>query len=332
MSSAKGYAKNVRWSILGALLLIPALLIKPVQDRVEAYAGSAAPDPDLLYFRSPPAIRSMALGYESLLADAYWVRAIQYYGRRDEAGKRAVRYKNLATLLNIVTTLDPDMIEVYRAGTVFLSEPEPIGAGRPEDALQLLDKGIARHPGEWRLSFDKGFVWFTYLDQPEKAGQVWLAASRLPEAPDWMEGLAAMAFSKDGAIETARAIWQRQYREATRADVRENARNRLMSLQVAEDLWTLEFLVEKYSAAKGGLPCDLRDLVTAGFLRAAPADPTGVPYAYDQSTGAVHLSPDSTVSLFPLSSKYREAFREKLESMKDYLAVVTRSRPSSLLR
>jgi hypothetical protein len=90
--------------------------------------------------------------------------------------------------------------------------------------------------------------------------------------------------------------------------------------------------VEKYSAARGRLPCDLRELVTAGFLRATPADPTGVPYAYDPSTGEVHLSPDSTVRFLPLSPKYREAFREKLESMKDYLAVVTRSRPSSLLR
>ena len=61
----------------------------------------------------------MALGYDRLLADFYWMRTIQYYGRRDEADKRPVRYKNLPTLLDITTTLDPDLMDAYRVGSRF---------------------------------------------------------------------------------------------------------------------------------------------------------------------------------------------------------------------
>ena len=67
-----------------------ALLVKPVQDRLGAAGRHTAMDPDLLYFSSPGALKSLALGYDSLLADLYWVRAIQYYGRREEAARRSM--------------------------------------------------------------------------------------------------------------------------------------------------------------------------------------------------------------------------------------------------
>jgi len=91
-------------------------------------------------------VKSLSLGYQSLLADLYWIRAVQYYGRREEAARRQVRYKNLAALLDITTTLDPQMMDVYRAGSSFLAEPEPVGAGQPEESLKLLDKGIGFYP------------------------------------------------------------------------------------------------------------------------------------------------------------------------------------------
>jgi hypothetical protein len=46
---------------------------------------------------------------------------VQYYGRHDEADRRPVRYKSGA-VLDITTTLDPDMVEAYRAGSTFLAE------------------------------------------------------------------------------------------------------------------------------------------------------------------------------------------------------------------
>ena len=95
------------------------------------------------------------------------------------------------------------LMDAYRVGSIFLAEPDPVGAGQPQEALKLLDKGIRAHPQDWRLHYDKGFVYYLFLQDYKAAGETWLAASRLSSAPYWMAGLAAMSMSKGGAIEMA---------------------------------------------------------------------------------------------------------------------------------
>jgi hypothetical protein len=303
----------VGW-LLAAACLLAAVMIKPVQDRIEGRLQLFSADPDMLYFSSPEGIKKLAMGFDSLLADLYWMRAIQYYGRREEADKRPVRYKNLVALLQVATSLDPDMLEAYRAGATFLAEPDPVGAGQPEEGLKLLDKGIGRMPQEWRLWFDKGFVYFWFFKDYKSAGETWLSASRLPSSPVWMEGLAASALSKGGAMETAKALWQRQYQESARADVRENARNHFYSIQAAEALWTLEFCIAAYHGRTGTYPPDLEELVREGFLRAVPVDPTEEPYQYDRRTGEVGLNSRSKIRYIEPPPAYREDFLAKLNA------------------
>jgi tetratricopeptide (TPR) repeat protein len=289
--------------------LICAALIKPVQDRVESRLGGFGQVDDLLYFSSPAAVRKMALGYDSLAADFYWMRAIQYYGRRDEADKRPVRYKNLSTLLDIATTLNPDLLDAYRSGSSFLAEPDPVGAGQPSEAIKLLDKGIREHPRDWRLLYDKGFIYFWFLKNFKTAGEIWLSAGRLPEAPHWLEGLAAMAFSKGGGLRVAVSIWERQLKESNQASIRENARNHLLSVQVARDLWTLEALVERHKQKHGYFPRNLRDTVRAQSRPLPLADPLGTPYQYDPETGSVGLAPESKVVYLEIPESYRPELR-----------------------
>jgi tetratricopeptide (TPR) repeat protein len=302
-----------RQSILfGVICLFGAFLIIPVQNGIEKRLGDTGPDPDLLYFSSPSAVKRMALGYENILADIYWMRTIQYYGRRDEAAKRSIRYKNLAALLDITTSLDPDLMDAYVAGSFFLGENDPLGAGQPEEALKLLDKGIRAHPGEWRFLYYKGLVYYVYVDDFKAAGNTWLDASRMPEAPEYLEGLAAKSLSEGGAMDTARALWQRQYEEATRDDIRENAKNRLISLKVAEDIWALEFLSDVYRLENGMYPRSLSELISDenGVIRTV--DPLGTPYSYDPETGSVSLNPQSQVLYLKVPESYKEDFLEKL--------------------
>jgi tetratricopeptide (TPR) repeat protein len=294
------------WFCCG-IFLFCAVLIKPVQDRLEARVGGPGQEPDLLYFSSPAVVKKMALGYDRLLADFYWMRVIQYYGRRDEADKRPVRYKNLSTLLDITTTLDPDLLDAYRAGCLFLSEADPLGAGQPGEALKLLDKGIRAHPQEWRLWYDKGSIDYLFLRDYRAAGEVWREASRLPEAPHWMEPLAAITLSQGGAIEVAKALWEKQYRESNRADVRENARNHLLSIQVARDIWSLETLLDKCRARTGSFPASLEALVGGENARHRIVDPLGTPYQYNAATGAVSLGPDSKIRYLPVPDSYRQS-------------------------
>ena len=312
MSSAALRAmRPATWAILAGCVLAVAM-IKPVQDRVFARFEIRGPDADVLWLSKPEVVRRAALGYESVLADIYWMRAIQYYGRRDEAERRPVRYKNLAALIDIATTLDPGMLDVYRGGCWFLSEPEPLGAGQPEEAVRLLDKGIRSHPLDWRLYFDKGFVYYWSLRDYRKAGDVWLEASSLGTAPHWMAALAAKALSEGGDLDTARRLWQDQLEQSNRTEVRDNARNHLHSLQVAETIWTLEFFLGKFRARFGRFPERLEDLVTARYLQYVPADPSEAPYAYEPSSGQVSLGPESRVRLLSVPPGFKESLMKKL--------------------
>ena len=301
-----------RGGLLWLLCATGMALVKPAQDRVDSHLKQPSQVVDLLYFGSAESVKMLALGYDSLFADIYWMRAIQYYGRREEAARRAKPYGNLSALLDITTTLDPRLMEAYRFGVVFLGEAEPLGAGQPNEAIRLIDKGIAAYPHEWRLQFDKGFVYFWHLNDYQKAGEVWLAASRIPNAPRWLEGLAAMGLSKSGAIETARTLWQRQYEEADRADVRENALKYIQTMDVNEACWTLEFFVERYQKRFGARPARLQELVSAGLLKIIARDPLGSPYQYDPSTGKVVLSPNSPLGKLKMPYDYRDVFRERL--------------------
>src|SRR5579863_5864958 len=66
---------------------------------------TAATLEDVLYISSPKFVKRASLGYEGLLADIYWTRAVQYFGREHFLGGK--NYELLAPLLEITTALDP---------------------------------------------------------------------------------------------------------------------------------------------------------------------------------------------------------------------------------
>lgn len=303
--AAAGNSKHL-W-ICGGICLICALLIRPAQDYFQARSGDPGQEPDILFFSSPALVKKMALGYDSLFADFYWMRTIQYYGRREEAGKRKIRYKNLSTLLDITTTLNPNLMDAYRSGSYFLAEEDPVGAGQPQEALKLLDKGIRAHPQEWQLWHDKGFIYYWYLKDFKAAGETWLQAGRIPGAPHWLPSLAAVSLSKGGAIQVAIALWQQQYQQSTRANVRENARDHLISFQVAQEIWNLESLVRQHKNLHGSFPPSLKKLAQGQVHKYSIVDPLGTPYQYDPQTGAVQLGPETKVRYLRVPEIYRES-------------------------
>ena len=99
--------------------------------------------PPVTWLRSPELSKRVTLGFDSLLADAYWIRAVQYYGDAKLSTSKKKEYGLLYPLLDITTTLDPRFNIAYRFGAILLSEGYPNGPGNPDQAIALLKKGIA---------------------------------------------------------------------------------------------------------------------------------------------------------------------------------------------
>ena len=231
---------------------------------------------EVLYISSPKALKRMSLGYNGLLADVYWTRAVQYFGGKLHAG--ADRFDLLAPLLEITTTLDPQLIVAYEYGSNFLSAQPPNGAGMPRRAIELVEFGIRNNPDEWRLYYDLGFIQYTELKDYAAAADAFTRGTKVPNAHPFLRLLAAQMAEHAGDLETARMMWSTAYETAQEKSIRANAAAHLRALQVEEDVTTLERLVANYRDKTGQLPTSFSDMQAAGMLRGIPVDPVGHPY------------------------------------------------------
>ncbi len=161
----------------------------------------------LLYLRSGKAADRLALSFDAVMADVYWIRTIQHYGRDFKNRKRANRFELLYPLLDLTTTLDPRFLIAYRFGATFLAAQPPEGPGRPDQAIALLEKGLqATNPGRWQLAHDIGFIHYFHTGDFKQAGEWFERAASMPKAPSWLGPLAATTLAHGGNRQSARQM------------------------------------------------------------------------------------------------------------------------------
>jgi tetratricopeptide (TPR) repeat protein len=201
-------------------------------------------------------------------------------------------------LLDITTSLDPRFNIAYRFGSIFLAEKFPGGAGRPDLAIALLEKGYRANPTRWQYLQDVGFVYYWWVGDYRQAGEWFHKAAGIPGAPWWLRSLAAVTLTQGGDRQSSRVLWQ-SLRDSSDNDwVRNNASLRLAQLDALDAIDQLTGVVRDFTARTGTIPASWDALVRARVLRAVPQDSTGVPYLLDPATGSVTVAEDSR--LYPL--------------------------------
>ena len=231
---------------------------------------------EVLFLSSPKVIKRASLGYDGLLADIYWTRAVQYFGGRHH--DYAQSYNLLFPLLQITTQLDPHLVVAYEFGASFLAPPPPAGAGQPEQAVRLMEYGIQNNPDNWRLYYNLGFVYYINLKDYQKAAEVFERGSKLPNAHPFMRVLAAQMAQHAGEFDTARMLWSATYQNTQDKQIRANAVEHLRALRVDEDVTHLQEAVTRFGQRTGRLPASMAELLTAEGSHGIPVDPDGHPY------------------------------------------------------
>ncbi len=282
-----------------AMATLVALVVSSsvVRDRVYA-ASTGSVDRQLLYIPDGEVLDRMALSFDALLADVYWIRALQHYGgtkRSDDAEKR---YDLLGPLLDITTTLDPRFNVAYRFGAIFLTEGHPNGPGRPDLAIALLQKGIEEMPDKWEYYMDIGFIYYWWLQDYEAAAGWFAQAADVPGASWWLRSLAANTLAAGGSRDSSRLLWQQMYDSADNDWIRNESARRLTQLRALDDIDELIAAVQQFMTLRGGPPRSWDELIADGLLPGRPVDPTGRPYVIDAASGTINVAPDS--ELFPL--------------------------------
>jgi hypothetical protein len=269
-------------SFLLAVCLFSSVLILRQLDRARGQATLE----EVLYISSPKLLKRMSLGYDGLLADIYWTRAVQYFGGKHHAG--AEHFNLLAPLLQITTELDPHLLVAYEFGSNFLAPKPPNGAGMPQKAIELNEFGIRNNPNEWHLYYDLGFIYYTELKDYPKAAEAFMRGSQVPNAHPFLKILAAQMAQHAGELQTARMMWSAAYQTTSEGSVKANATAHLRALQVDEDVAALQRVVAFYRQKSGHLPASFAELEKAGLLRGIPTDPLGRTYK---------LTPDGRVEV-----------------------------------
>lgn len=256
-------------------------------------------DRPVLYIRSGRLLERLALSYDAVLADAYWIRALQHYGGTRLSPQNDKRYDLLYPLLDVTTSLDPKFAIAYRFGAIFLAEGYPNGPGRPDQAVELLRKGMRAQPDRWQYLHDIGFVYYWWLQDFQEAAAWFDRASRVPGAPWWLKALTATTLLQGGDRASSRLLWQQMLATADNDWLRQSAQMRLAQLTALDHLDQLAMLVATYRSSTGQRPSSWDALIRAGLLTGLPRDPAGSPYTLDRATGAVDLSIDSPLQPLP---------------------------------
>lgn len=290
--------QTVAYVVALAAMLALAVTVQIVRDRAFAFARV---EKQVLYVSRPEVMRRVALSYDSLLADVYWIRALQHYGGERQKPGHAREYDLLYPLLDLATTLDPRFTVGYRFGAIFLAEPRPGGAGRPDQAIALLEKGIGFNPRKWDYYHDIGFIYYWNLHDYQKAADWFSRGGSLPGAPFWLKTYAAVMLTRGGDRQASRDMWT-QIGGTDESDwVKRMAQLRLGQLDALDQIDVLTRIIGDYTSRTGRRPESWEQLVAAGAVRGVPVDPANTPYTLNPETGQVGVGRES--DLWPLPTE-----------------------------
>jgi len=249
-------------------------------------------------------LKGFALGTESLIADWYFMRALQYIGDKIESSKSnfiniddlsGLNPRLLYPLLNNATDLDPQFYAAYAYGAIVLPAIDPA------EAIALTKKGIANNPTNWRLYQHLGYIYWK-LKRFDVSSEIYDKGGDIAGAPPFMKLMAASMRSDGERRSTARLIYSQMLDTSSDPQMIDMAKRRVAELDELDERDAINKALTDRKTESGRCPRDLGELIPwlmkidlpgdAEFhlnIAGKLVDPTGEPYSID----------DENCSLFP---------------------------------
>lgn len=187
-------------------------------DRIGAAAVRSIP--------SAEAVKLVALGYDQLVADYYWLEFIGYFG--DSQARSRDNYALAHQYLELVTALDPNFVQPYWFAAFAVGAEEK----RPLTAAKIIERGIACNQDNWYLPYIAGINMYLFAHDDLQAARYYRMAAKFPQAPSWLGRQAELLAAHIPGIIKELRVWDSIYREERSPLVRDHARLRLI------ELWT----------------------------------------------------------------------------------------------
>jgi hypothetical protein len=228
-----------------------------------------------LYLPSGTFLKGAALGYDEMLADLLWIKAVGYFGGNIRTDRN---YTWLAHLLDVLTTLDPLYQYPYEFGGVVLSAE----VGEVDKSIALLKKGmknVSRNdPRYWYFPFFLAYDYMYHKDDYLTAAHYLEQAVKFPQSPAYLPRLVARLYANADSPEVAVAFLQEMIKATEKQDLKERLVERLHQVIHRANMKLLKQGVEAFYLKFQKYPASIEELLTAGILPGMPVDPRGGTY------------------------------------------------------
>ena len=217
-----------------------------------------------------PVLRTSAMGYHTMLADAMWLRTVLIAAEVYEDPQPS-KVAWLRESLLAIATLDPSWRTLYFYGGGFLAVAEDI-----EGSNQVFELGHEALPEDPYFPFSRGMNVYLYPDPDDPEGSKveaaeWIeVAAELPGAPGWYKGTVAVFRSEAGEGQRSEAIryLEEQLERETRPVAKALIEERLAKLQHDE-------LVDVIERARIGFEIETGQPLVEPTQIPLPPDPRG---------------------------------------------------------
>ena len=284
-----------------------SLLSRTIDARRAASTGQFSEEP--LYV-SAPAARRLSPAFNGLAADWYWMRSLQYvggkivayqdshHGRVDFGNLGSLNLGLLNQLLQVCTALDPQFMAPYEYGAMILPEVDS------DEAIALLNYGIAQNPSAWRLYQHLGYIHWQRKEYLI-ASDVYAAGVKLPGAPSWMGAMSARMKDDGGSRNAAREMYLHLYETTNEQSIKSMVLKQVMRLDSLDERDAIRRVLTDFKAKSERCASSWLE-VTEPLLAArlkleattgAPIDPSGVPYELIKNGCDVGLNVNTKVPL-----------------------------------
>jgi hypothetical protein len=220
-------------------------------------------------------LRVLGAGQRSLVADYYWLQAIQAAGRGGES-KDPTRYLDLFYYADLVTDLDPKFHKVY----LYAGNTIPTNLGREHwvntvEARKILEKGVKNFPEDSNLRLFLAYNLSYFFSEHAAAAEHLRIAATLPNANKYIPEFASRMLAFNRRFDAALAMVEAFRDNETDPEMRELFEDRVKEIQLEQVLVKVDDALAAFKKREGHLPTALSELVAKGDLAAIPVDPMG---------------------------------------------------------
>ena len=236
------------------------------------------PESEALYLPRGSGLKLLSFGYQNFIADILWFNTINYFGKHYKTDHD---YRWLGHMCNLVTSLDPGALHVYKFGATMLTWE----VGEPEQSVALLDKAIEAHPGDWHLYFLRGFTYLHFLGRQADAVRDFKVASTLPDAPVLLTRISAKLSLDPNNPQNTIKFLRQMIEQAKDANARKALEERLRETIHEVNIRTLQRAITLFKSHLQRPPKKLEELIQSGIVSKIDPDPFGGRYYIDETSG-----------------------------------------------